>query len=149
MLFKIHLLGESQHLLSLDRRLAAVLKGGASSPSEQLALADLCLRYKGRPAEAVRLYAAAFSAQPKQTDDPRLSFRFDAAHAPDEHGLCQLLDAKDVSLFDVSFQLMNEGRVLEYRANLRTRRRDGLAQLSERLRREPGLREFDLARISR
>jgi tetratricopeptide (TPR) repeat protein len=55
---------DCQRLLELDARLTAIL-GGDDQPkdsAEQLALADLCQRYKKRYAAAARFYADAFAA---------------------------------------------------------------------------------------
>jgi tetratricopeptide (TPR) repeat protein len=55
---------ECQRLLALDTRLSALLKGEdqPKDAAEQLALADLCQRYKKRYAAAARFYADAFAA---------------------------------------------------------------------------------------
>jgi eukaryotic-like serine/threonine-protein kinase len=72
---------ECQKLLALDQRLAVVLKGDKATDAEQLALADMCLRYKRLYPEAVRFYAAAFAAQPKSMEDTTARHRVDAACA--------------------------------------------------------------------
>jgi serine/threonine-protein kinase len=72
-----------QHLLDLDARLPAIL-GGDEQPkdaAEQLALADLCQRYKKRYADAVRFYADAFGAKPKLIPAQQAFWRYDAACA--------------------------------------------------------------------
>jgi tetratricopeptide (TPR) repeat protein len=53
-----------QRLLDLDSRLPALLKGDGQpkDTAEELALADLCQRYKKRYAAATRFYADAFAA---------------------------------------------------------------------------------------
>src|SRR5207249_1037550 len=57
---------EGERLLALDARLPRVVEQGeAASPAEQLALADLCARFKKRHADAVLLYGKAFAAEPK------------------------------------------------------------------------------------
>src|SRR5262249_52741862 len=56
------LLKQCQQLLALEQRLPDVLKGSATSAAELLALADLCLRYKQRYADAVVLFDKAFAA---------------------------------------------------------------------------------------
>ncbi|MCC6418217.1 MAG: tetratricopeptide repeat protein, partial [Gemmataceae bacterium] len=72
-----------QRLLVLDRLLPAVLKGGREpkDAAEQLALADLCLRYRKCPAAAARFYTAAFQADAGRADDLRRGDRYNAACA--------------------------------------------------------------------
>jgi tetratricopeptide (TPR) repeat protein len=55
---------ECQRLLDLERCLSAILTGDEQpkDTTEQLALADLCQRYKKRYATAVRFYEGAFAA---------------------------------------------------------------------------------------
>jgi tetratricopeptide (TPR) repeat protein len=55
---------ECQRLLDLDTRLPALLAGDEhpANAAEQLALADLCQRYKKRYAAAARFYQGAFAA---------------------------------------------------------------------------------------
>jgi tetratricopeptide (TPR) repeat protein len=57
-------LHECQRLLELDSRLPALLQGDdqPKDSAEQLALADLCQRYRKRYAAAARFYADAFAA---------------------------------------------------------------------------------------
>jgi serine/threonine protein kinase/tetratricopeptide (TPR) repeat protein len=57
-------LHECQRLLELDARLLAILTGDEhpADTAEQLALADLCQRYRKRYAAAARFYADAFAA---------------------------------------------------------------------------------------
>jgi len=54
-----------ERMLALEKRLPAVLKGEAISPSDQLALAELCLTCRKRYADSVRLYRQAFAGEPK------------------------------------------------------------------------------------
>ena len=77
------------------------------------------------------------------------SFRFRADTAPSEPELCEMMDRREVSLFDVSYALLDGGATFEYRANLRTRSRSGLPSLAQRLKQTPGLTGFDIARVSR
>jgi tetratricopeptide (TPR) repeat protein/tRNA A-37 threonylcarbamoyl transferase component Bud32 len=60
---------ECQRLLELEARLTAILAGEdqPKDAAEQLALADLCRRYKNRYAAATRFYAAAFAAGAART----------------------------------------------------------------------------------
>jgi tetratricopeptide (TPR) repeat protein len=60
---------ECQRLLDLDARLPALLKGEdqPKDTAEQLALADLCQRYKKCYTAAVRFYADAFAAGAAQS----------------------------------------------------------------------------------
>jgi hypothetical protein len=63
------LLHDCQRLLDLDTRLPALLRGEdhPKDAAEQLALADLCQRYKKRYAAAARFYADAFAAGATQS----------------------------------------------------------------------------------
>jgi tetratricopeptide (TPR) repeat protein len=72
-----------ERLVELDRKLPAVLAGEArpTDVAEQVALADLCQRYKQRYAAAARLYAAAFAERPRLADDLQQQFRYNAACA--------------------------------------------------------------------
>jgi tetratricopeptide (TPR) repeat protein/tRNA A-37 threonylcarbamoyl transferase component Bud32 len=74
-------LGQCQQLLTLDRKLTAVLQGDSkpANPAEQLKLADLCARFKKRYGAAVRFYTDAFAAQPKLADNPGPDHRYHAA----------------------------------------------------------------------
>jgi tetratricopeptide (TPR) repeat protein len=74
-------LQECQRLLELDRRLPALLQGDAQpqDSAEQLALADLCQRYKKRYAVAARFYTDAFATQPKLTPQEQALHRYNAA----------------------------------------------------------------------
>lgn len=72
---------ECEKLLALEQRLPLVLQGEKTTPMEQLALAELCDRYKQRPADAVRLYGAAFSGQPSLAADATKNHRTRAACA--------------------------------------------------------------------
>jgi tetratricopeptide (TPR) repeat protein/serine/threonine protein kinase len=76
-------LQECQRLLDLDARLTAI-RAGDDQPkdtAEQLALADLCQRYKKRYAAAARFYQGAFAAKPKLTPAQQAFFRYNAACA--------------------------------------------------------------------
>jgi hypothetical protein len=68
---------------------------------------------------------------------------------PNEDGLRNLLGRHDVTLYDVSYGLLEGGEVFEYRAGLQTSQRAGLAKLAATLRATEGLREFQLLRISK
>lgn len=72
---------ECEKLLAQDKRLPLVLKGEKTNPAEQLALAELCYRYKARPADAVRLYAEAFAAKHSIVEDLKNGHRTNAAYA--------------------------------------------------------------------
>jgi hypothetical protein len=71
---------DAERLVTLDRKLAAVLKGTArpAGAAEQLGLADVC-RLTKRYAAAARFYADAFAADPKPADDLPASHRYNAA----------------------------------------------------------------------
>jgi tetratricopeptide (TPR) repeat protein len=74
---------DCQRLLDLDTRVPALLKGEdqPKDTAEQLALADLCQRYKKRYAAAVRFYQAAFAAKPKLTPEQQAFHHYNAACA--------------------------------------------------------------------
>jgi serine/threonine-protein kinase len=76
-------LHDCQRLLDLDARLRDLLKGEdqAKDTAEQLALADLCQRFKKRYAAAVRFYAGAFAAKPKLTPQDQAFLHYNAACA--------------------------------------------------------------------
>jgi len=67
--------------MELDHKLPAILRGEAepADVSERLALADLCGRYKRLPAASARLYADAFTAEPKLAAGPNQQHRYNAA----------------------------------------------------------------------
>jgi tetratricopeptide (TPR) repeat protein/serine/threonine protein kinase len=70
----------AERLVALETRLPDVLAGQAADPDDQVAMADLCLRYKGRSVDAVLLYRQAFAAKPSLAD--RLDAdRYNAARA--------------------------------------------------------------------
>src|SRR5262249_48296330 len=70
-----------EQLIALDRRLPGVLGGEDASPAEQLALAQLCQRYKKRYGDAALLYRRAFTAEPKWAEDLARGHRYNAACA--------------------------------------------------------------------
>jgi tetratricopeptide (TPR) repeat protein/tRNA A-37 threonylcarbamoyl transferase component Bud32 len=72
-----------ERLVALDARLTAILQGKttAKDAAEQLALADLCQRYKKRHVAAVRFYQDAFAAQPKLAEKLHDWARYNAACA--------------------------------------------------------------------
>jgi Flp pilus assembly protein TadD len=74
---------DCQRLLDLDTRLPAVLKGEdqPKDAAEQLALADLCRRYRKRYAAAARFYSDAFAGDPKLTFAQQAFCRYNAACA--------------------------------------------------------------------
>lgn len=74
-------LREAEQLVALDRKLAQVRKGeaGPTGAAEQIALAELCHRYRKLNAAAARFYADAFAADPKLADDLRVQHRYNAA----------------------------------------------------------------------
>jgi Tfp pilus assembly protein PilF len=76
-------LKQSEQLLALDKKLAAILKGEGkpADAAECLALAFLCQRYKQLYAASARFYTDAFAEQPKLADDPRKQHRYNAACA--------------------------------------------------------------------
>jgi serine/threonine-protein kinase len=73
---------EAERLLAQDERLGAVLRGEAkpADAAEQLRLAQQCQQWHKRfHAAAARLYAAAFTAQPRLADDVSAGHRYNAA----------------------------------------------------------------------
>jgi putative Mg2+ transporter-C (MgtC) family protein len=76
-------------------------------------------------------------------------FRFDAANAPGEEDLGKLLGQFSVSVLEVSYRLLNEGRVFQYELSIVTKRRDAFMELSKHLRTIPGLEEYEVSRISK
>jgi putative Mg2+ transporter-C (MgtC) family protein len=76
-------------------------------------------------------------------------FRFHADKTPSAAELEELLGGHDVVLGDLSYSLKSGGEIMEYRADLATRRAAAFNGLSERLRNHPGLFEFELSRISK
>jgi serine/threonine-protein kinase len=72
---------ECERLVELDRKLSVVLQGEAepADAAEGLALGQLCQQYKKRHAAAARLYADAFTTDPKLAADLREQHRYNAA----------------------------------------------------------------------
>jgi tetratricopeptide (TPR) repeat protein len=70
-----------KYLLTMDERLAAVLKGEAkpAGADERLALAQFCRYHKRQHVAAARFYADAFAADPKLCDDLQAGHRYNAA----------------------------------------------------------------------
>jgi Tfp pilus assembly protein PilF len=71
-----------EHLLELDRKLAAILRGETkpAHAAESLELANLCQQhYKRFYATAARFYADAFAADPKLAADKGQQHRYNAA----------------------------------------------------------------------
>jgi serine/threonine-protein kinase len=71
---------ECRRLAELNAVLPAALDGSAAPADGDaaLGLSDLCCR-RGRHADAVRLYAAAFAADPTLAGEPRIYARYNAA----------------------------------------------------------------------
>lgn len=76
-------------------------------------------------------------------------FRFEADAAPDEAQLQRVIGSSHVLLRDVSYRLIDGGRLFEYSAGLETSHGRALSDLSARLRKLPGLVEFELERLGR
>jgi tetratricopeptide (TPR) repeat protein len=70
-----------EQYLALDGKLPAILRGEASpaSPGEALTLAQMCQQHKKRHVAAARLYADAFTAEPKLAADLRQQHGYNAA----------------------------------------------------------------------
>jgi putative Mg2+ transporter-C (MgtC) family protein len=76
------------------------------------------------------------------------ALRFAADSAPREADLVELLGEPGVVLRDMSYRLLEGGKVFEYGVNLEGARQGALSRLAERLRKMPGLIEFELSRVS-
>jgi tetratricopeptide (TPR) repeat protein/serine/threonine protein kinase len=72
---------ECKSLIALDQKLPGVLKAADADAAEQIALADLCLRYKKQYRDAATLYDRAFAAQPKLAEELQKGHRYNAARA--------------------------------------------------------------------
>lgn len=85
-------LREARRMHELDLRLPRVLEG-AEDPAtafEYAEFADLCLRYRRLPAEAVRLSAEAFRSDPGLAADPNNALRYRGACAAVQAGQRQI-----------------------------------------------------------
>jgi tetratricopeptide (TPR) repeat protein len=73
----------AERWLELDKRLPAILAGKEQprSPQEQIGFASFCAEYKRLHIAAVRLFSAAFAADPKLANDLRSQHRYNAACA--------------------------------------------------------------------
>jgi putative Mg2+ transporter-C (MgtC) family protein len=76
-------------------------------------------------------------------------FRFPAEAAPSEAELAAFIRDSRVSLRDVSYRLIDGGKLFEYSANLEAAHGAALYGLAGRLRKLPGLVEFELERVGR
>ena len=76
-------------------------------------------------------------------------FRFEAAQAPDEKGLAAMLARSGISMSEMSYKLLEQGRTFEYWTNLETKDRRGFDDLALQLRTIPGLVEYEVSRISK
>jgi tetratricopeptide (TPR) repeat protein len=91
-----HWLARARRLKALDERLSAFLRGKEqlNSAAERMALAWLCHQpYQQRYATAAKLYAQAFSEEPKAAEDLQRGHRYDAACAAALAGTGQGADA--------------------------------------------------------
>jgi serine/threonine protein kinase/tetratricopeptide (TPR) repeat protein len=89
-------LREAERLGQLQERLPAVLEGKdkPKDTEELLAFAQICQApYRQQYAAAVRLYSAAFAAEPKLAEEPRIMHRYNAACAAALAGCGQGKDA--------------------------------------------------------
>ncbi|MBV8594529.1 MAG: MgtC/SapB family protein [Caulobacteraceae bacterium] len=78
------------------------------------------------------------------------AFRFKADEAPDEAGFRDLLGRYAIILDDLSYGLLDDGRVFEYRAWMEDKSGRAFEALATRLRNGvPALVEFELERISK
>jgi putative Mg2+ transporter-C (MgtC) family protein len=76
------------------------------------------------------------------------ALRFATEATPWEADLRELLGEPGVGVRDMSYRLLEGGKVFEYGVNLEGAGQDALSRLAERLRRMPGLIEFELSRVS-
>ena len=88
-------LRKAEELLRLDERLPAILKGESqpADADERLALAEMCLKYKGLPVSAFRFYARCFDEKPQLVDDLDAGYLYNAACAATLAGCSQGKDA--------------------------------------------------------
>jgi WD40 repeat protein/tetratricopeptide (TPR) repeat protein/tRNA A-37 threonylcarbamoyl transferase component Bud32 len=70
-----------KQLLALDKKLPGVIQGVAAGPTEYLALANLCQRYKRLHRDATQLYAKALADEAKLPQHAVHAARLDAARA--------------------------------------------------------------------
>lgn len=76
-------------------------------------------------------------------------FRFRATAAPDKAGLQAMLQGFGVSLRDISYALSHDGAIMEFRGNAVAPQDGALDALAEHLRKQEGVAEFELSRISK
>jgi putative Mg2+ transporter-C (MgtC) family protein len=76
-------------------------------------------------------------------------FRFRTTAAPDRAGLHAMLDGFGITLRDVSYSLSHDGAILEFSGNVVAQRQAALDELAEHLRRQEGVAEFQISRISK
>ena len=80
--------------MALDRKLPAILSGKEQADTkERLTLASMCQQHKKRYAAAARFYSEAFANEPKLTEEPSTSLRYNAACAAALAGCGQGIDA--------------------------------------------------------
>jgi tetratricopeptide (TPR) repeat protein len=89
---------QCEHLLALDEKLSAILKGEAqpADAAWRLALGQLCQQYKHRHAAAARFYYDAFEAEPKLANDLVKQYRYNAACSAALAAAGKGEDAKDL-----------------------------------------------------
>jgi putative Mg2+ transporter-C (MgtC) family protein len=75
--------------------------------------------------------------------------RFKVASAPEETRLREWLGQEAATVSDISYKLMNEGKIYEYLVNLKARNSHALSALAARLKDTPGLIEFELSLINK
>jgi putative Mg2+ transporter-C (MgtC) family protein len=76
-------------------------------------------------------------------------FRFSADTCPSEPELHAMIGGMRVRMREMSYRLIDEGKTFEYAAELQAMHGEALAELAQRLRGLPGLREFELLRVSK
>jgi tetratricopeptide (TPR) repeat protein len=72
-------LDEVSRLSALDKKLPEVLAGMPAPIKDQLMLANMCVRYHHRNADAAALFAHAFAVDPKSAEDLNQGYRYKAA----------------------------------------------------------------------
>jgi serine/threonine-protein kinase len=90
---------QTEGLLELDRRYTSILEGKVqpANASERIALANLCQFYKQRYRAAADFYSQAFAEQPALAENPKATYRYDAACAAALAGCGQGQDAQTLA----------------------------------------------------
>jgi tetratricopeptide (TPR) repeat protein len=89
---------QAKQSIVLDEKLSAVLRGEevVASGREQAGMAEMCMGHRKRYAAAVRLYTAAFAADPRLVADLNAKHRYHAACAAALAAACQDQEGKHI-----------------------------------------------------